>query len=268
MLATQIDQIKQKQTPKQIAVTISVGHSYFGVYALGRAWVASKFSPTWFLKNPITTWDCRKLPKSTKMKKISILFVILTASLFSCSKSSDPVTTPPTPVTTSLEITLKDELGNPVIGASVKLYNSESNYQNATNQLQTTKTSGSNGVVLFDNLSAIKYYFSADKDCLTNAFGGVATDNLYANSKNNVTCILSPSGTLVINNTSTNPYDVYINDVLQIPNMTGGTSQSFKAGKGTYKIRVIQKSGYLLTPTDKTYTGSISCGTILTCTFP
>jgi len=49
LFATQIDQIKQKQTPKQNAVTISVGHSYFGVYALGRAWVAGKFSPTWFL---------------------------------------------------------------------------------------------------------------------------------------------------------------------------------------------------------------------------
>jgi hypothetical protein len=137
------------------------------------------------------------------------------------------------------------------------------------NEVQGSKTSDSKGVALFDNLSSIKYYFSADKDCLTNAFGGNVTSNaLTPSMKSMVTCILSKSGTLKINNTSSNPYDVYINGVLKITNMAGGSTQSFKAGTGTYNIRVLQKNGYILYPTDKTFSGSISCGTTLNCTFP
>jgi len=198
------------------------------------------------------------------MKKTALVIAAFAATLLSCSKSSTTA-----PATTSLEITLKDDLGNPVTGATVKLYSSETNYSNGTNEVQGSKTSDSKGVVLFDNLSSIKYYFSADKDCLTNAFGGVATSNaLTSSTKNMVTCILAKSGTLKINNTSSNPYDIYINGVLKITNMAGGTTQSFKAAIGTYNVRVLQKSGYVFTPTDKTYSGSISCGTVLNCTFP
>jgi len=263
LLATQIDQFKLKKTPRQIAVTISVGHSYFGVYALGRAWVASKFSPTWFFYKPFTSWDRCKLPKSTKMKKTAVLIAFF-ALLSSCSKNS--ISPPPT---TSLEITLKDELGNPVLGGIVKLYGSENDYLNETGQIQGSKTSNSSGVVLFDNLSSIKYYFSANKDCLTNAFGGVATASaLTANNKNSTTCILTKSGTLKITKNSSSLYDIYINGVLEIQNMAGGTTTSFKAGVGTYNIRVLQKTGFILIPTDKTYSGTITCGSTLTCIFP
>lgn len=264
MLATQIDQFKLRQTPKQNAVTISVGHSYFGVYALGRAWVASKFSPTWFFTKPLHLGMDVSYQNRPKMKKTALLCAIFTLSLFSCSKTT--ITTPPS---TSLEISLKDELGSPVVGATVKLYSSESDYLNERGQIQGSKTSNSAGVVLFENLSSIKYYFSANKDCLTNAFGGVATSTVLAsNTKNMTTAVLAKSGTLKITNTSSNLYDIYINGILEIPNMAGGTTSSFKAGVGTYNIRVLQKTGFLLIPTDKTYSGSITCGSTLTCTFP
>jgi hypothetical protein len=201
------------------------------------------------------------------MKNIAIFIIPLNLFLFSCSKSPDTIQV--TPVNTSLEISLKDDLGNSVTGATVKLYSSESNYLNEGSQVQTSKTSGSNGVVLFENLTSIKYYYNAEKDCLTNAFGAVTTtNNLSANYKNTVTVVLSKSGTLKINNISTNPYDVYINGVLKITNMAGGNLKTFKVGLGTYNIRVLQKSGYILYPTEKTYTGNISCGSVLTCTFP
>jgi len=37
---------------------------------------------------------------------------------------------------------------------------------------------------------------------------------------------------------------------------------------GSYSIRVLQLSGYVFTPTDQTYTGTLSCGQTMTTTFP
>lgn len=170
---------------------------------------------------------------------------------------------------TSLQITIKDDLGNPVSGATVKLYSTVNDWNNETNQVLTTQSSNASGIVTFSPLSPIKYYWKVVKDCQNNYSGTVTTTNaLTANMNNIVTSVLAKTGTLTFKNTSTNPYDVFVNGVLTVSNMAGGTTQSFIAPIGSYSIRVLQKSGYLISPTDKTYVGSISCGTTLTTTFP
>lgn len=192
-----------------------------------------------------------------------IIFSLSLISYQSCSKDSFE-----TPKTTSLEITLRDELGNVIPSAIVKLYASESDYRSGTNSL-SIKYSNSSGIVTFDNLTSMKYYFSADKDCLSNIFGGNATSSsLVLNQKNNVVCVLGKTGTLKFTNLSSNPYDVYLNGTLTIQNMPGGVVREYTAPIGNYSIRVLQKSGYLLYPTDKTYTGSLTCGFTLSTTFP
>lgn len=194
---------------------------------------------------------------------VIILISIISFCVQSCSKESIE-----SPKTTSLEITLRDDLGNLIQGATVKLYPSETDYKNQTNSL-SVKTSNASGVVTFDNLTSIKYYFSADKDCLSNAFGGVATaSSLVLNQKNNSVCVLGKTGTLKFTNLSSNPYDIYINGTLTIQNMPGGAIRQYLAPAANYSIRVLQKSGYILFPTDKTYTGSLTCGLTLTTTFP
>ena len=170
---------------------------------------------------------------------------------------------------TSLEITVKDNLGNSVSGASVKLYSNVTDWTNGTNQILTTLTTDAAGVVKFSPLSTIKYYWFVSNGCKNNSYGSNTTTNaLTANTNNTVTTIIDGTGTLIINNTSTNPYDVYINNVLQVASMAGGTSKQFSAPVGAYIIRVLQKSGYLVFPTDKTYNVNLTCGGTVTTTFP
>ena len=170
---------------------------------------------------------------------------------------------------TALQITIKDNLGNPVTGATVKLYSSTNDWTNETNQLLTTQTSNANGVVTFSPLSSILYYWKVTSGCQNNFFGSNTTANaLTANVTNTVTTVLGGTGTLAFSNTSTNPYDVYVNGTVQITNMAGGTTKNLIVPVGAYTIRVLQKSGYLISPTDKTYNGTLSCGLTLTTTFP
>ena len=170
---------------------------------------------------------------------------------------------------TSLEITLKDELASIVSGATVKLYSSQTDWNNGTNQVGTTLTSDASGKVKFSNLSAIKYYWLAEKDCKNNVNGGVTTVSaLTANTNNTVEVILTSTGTLKFVNTSTNPYRIYINGAA-IMDMNGGTtSYRYYQPIGAYTIRVLQLSGYVISPTDQTYSGTLSCGLTLIVTFP
>jgi PKD repeat protein len=170
---------------------------------------------------------------------------------------------------TALEITVKDNLGNAVSGASVKLYGNLSDWTNGTNQLLTTLTTNASGVVRFSPLSAIKYFWLVSSGCRNNFLGGSTTTNtLTANVTNTVTTIIDGTGTLIVNNTSTNPYDVFVNNVLQVTNMAGGTVRQFTAPVGNYVIKVVQKSGFAFFPTEKTYNVNLTCGGTITTTFP
>jgi len=148
---------------------------------------------------------------------ILILMILIGFCVSSCKKAETP--------TTNLELTLKDDLGNIVSGSSVKLYSSETDWTNGTNQVGTTQFSDASGKVKFSDLSNIKYYWFAEKDCKNNWHGASTTTSaLTANITNTINVILSSSGTLTFTNTSSNPYHIYINgtlsfehDVLSLP---------------------------------------------------
>ena len=199
------------------------------------------------------------------MKKIYLLLIVIVGVTFSNSCTKDYLE--PTP--TSLELTLKDDLGNSVSGASVKLYSSQTDWSNGTNQVGTTQFSDASGNVKFSDLSSIKYCWLAEKDCQNNVHGAITTTSaLTANVTNTVNVILSSTGTLCFVSTSTNPYRIYINGTATY-DMNGGTTQyKYYMPIGSYSIRVLQLSGYVLYPTDKTYTGTLSCGQTMTTTFP
>lgn len=193
-------------------------------------------------------------------------FIAITA-IMGCSKSkSDPT---PTPVQkTVLKITVTDG-GNLVPGASVKLYGSQSDMQNNANALGVATTDNA-GVATFTDILAIKYYFYVQSGCKDNFNGNVSTASaIIANSTNTATVAVSSVGQLKMVNTSNNPYQVYVNGVLTLSSLAGNTSYTLtEAPAGNYTIRVVQLSGYVVTPTDKTYTGTLACGGVLTTTFP
>ncbi|MBQ9435628.1 MAG: PKD domain-containing protein [Bacteroidales bacterium] len=57
-------------------------------------------------------------------------------------------------------------------------------------------------------------------------------------------------------NISSNPYRIYIDGENQ-GSLSGGYYQDFKVSPGNHRVRILQISGYLLYPTDESYT--ISC---------
>lgn len=77
------------------------------------------------------------------------------------------------------------------------------------------------------------------------------------------------TGSILIVNNSSNPYDVFINGALEINDMPGESVQNFdKKPTGSYSIRIKQVSGYLIYPTEKTYEGTLSDKGTLVISFP
>jgi hypothetical protein len=203
------------------------------------------------------------------MKKLTIYLQFFIASflmLTACGKDD----TTPTEIPTSLELTIKDHLGNIVNGANVKLFASESDWNNETNQIGSTQVSDASGKVKFTNLSAIKYYWFAEKNCENNVNGAVTTvDPLSANKTNTLDVILSQTGNLKLNNTSDNPYRIFYDGQVVIESMNGNSTQTFYfVPTGNHSIRYLQLSGYAVYPTDETESINVSCGATTALTFP
>lgn len=192
---------------------------------------------------------------------LSILFIALTSTFTSCKKDA--------PADTSLSITVSDELGNKVSGASVALYATQADFNTSTNPV-ATKLTDATGTVTFNKLSSVKYLWEAIKDCKNNANGGFSlASELPINVATKINTVITATGFLKFVNNSTNPYSIYINGVLNAASLAGGYSQTFSyVPIGSYTLRVLQLSGYILTPTDKTYTGTVTCGSTLSTTFP
>jgi len=198
------------------------------------------------------------------MKKLVLFLtaVIGLTTVNSCTK--DNVPTP-----TSLEITLLNDSGNTMTNASVKLYSSEEDMKNGTNQVGTTQLSNESGVVRFSDLSNIKYYWFAEKGCENNANSIFTTASpLTLNTNNEVNVIMSGTGNVRLESTSTNPYQVYINGVPVFEMSGGSTREIYFMPIGSYSIRILQLSGYLIYPTDETYTVILGCGHTKEVIFP
>ncbi len=114
------------------------------------------------------------------MKKFAIVIVLLSISgLLSRAQI----------IKTSLTVTVRDELGNTVEGASVKLYEKEADYLAEKNDSGEGVTDAK-GVVKFKNLKAIAYYVLARKGDKDNAGGGEQTGKLEEKKFNKVTLVI------------------------------------------------------------------------------
>jgi len=114
------------------------------------------------------------------MKRFLVLFLFLSAATLAADAQI---------IKTSLTLTVIDELGNSVEGASVKIFEKEADYLAEKNPSAEGVTDGK-GVVKFKNLKAVAYYVLARKGDKDNAGGGEQTGQLEANKFNKARIVI------------------------------------------------------------------------------
>jgi hypothetical protein len=92
-------------------------------------------------------------------------------------------------IKTQLTMTVRDELGNTVEGASVKIYETQANYTEEKNPAAEGMTDAK-GIVKFKNLKSIAYFILAKKDDKDNAGGGEQTGKLEEKKINKATVVI------------------------------------------------------------------------------
>ena len=90
---------------------------------------------------------------------------------------------------TNLNVIIRDELGNTVEGATVKLYETADNYKLEKNPV-AEGVSDAKGVVKFKDQKAISYFVLARKGDKDNAGGGEQTGKLEEKKLNKVTIVI------------------------------------------------------------------------------
>lgn len=92
-------------------------------------------------------------------------------------------------IKTTLHITVRDELGNIVQGATVQLFETEDDYLKEENVVQEA-TTDKYGIAKFKDLKAIAYHVIIRKDDKDNSGGGERTEVLEAKRINKVTIVI------------------------------------------------------------------------------
>jgi len=115
------------------------------------------------------------------MKTILLTALFLSVGIF-------PKAFPVQIFNTSLTITVRDDLGNTVEGADIKLFEKKEDYTKEQNQVEVGKTD-KKGVFRFKKLKAIAYFILVRKGDKDNAGGGEET-KLTQGKFNKVTIII------------------------------------------------------------------------------
>ena len=117
------------------------------------------------------------------MKKIAVYLILIAgASLLAGFKNINLIKT-------TLHITIRDEVGNIVEGATVRIFEKEEDYKNETNPA-AEGTTDEKGIVKFKELKPMGYFVLAEKGDLNNFGGGEQTGKLDPNRINKVTIII------------------------------------------------------------------------------
>jgi len=189
------------------------------------------------------------------------ILLILILGILACNKEDDNKT--------KLELTILDQHGNPAKDFNVNLFGNVDDWKIDKPVLQSGKTN-QNGVITFGNLHNIKYFFRATKGCENNNLGSVTlADPIRTDYTTTVTIRVLETSSLNIVNNSSNKYQVFYNGISQYI-MPGNTNKSFidLFPVGTIKVRVLQLEGYILFPTDLSFTIKSTCNSNESVIFP
>ena len=116
------------------------------------------------------------------MKKLQIVLVLVILMISAQSAHAQLLNT-------KLQITVTNDLGNLVEGATVTLYKTMDDYDSEVNPVQSA-TTDAKGRVLFYELEPIAYYMTVTKDDLTNAGRGTQTTKLIEKKKNLINVVI------------------------------------------------------------------------------
>jgi hypothetical protein len=118
---------------------------------------------------------------------LSVLFFSLQSfSNTSCKNASLPQIQL---VKTSLQVTVRNNLGNLEEGAEVRLYKTNKDYQDDTNMV-AKETTDEKGRAKFDELEPTVYFLDVQKGDMNNFGAGIQTDSLAEKRMNKVTIII------------------------------------------------------------------------------
>ena len=117
------------------------------------------------------------------MKFLFISIFSMSIMSFGLVRTTDQI------LNTSLTITVRDDLGNLVSGAEVRLYESEEDYQKEKN-VAFSGVTDEKGLVKLKKLKAISYYAIVRKDDKDNSGGGEIIGKLEEGKFNKVTIVI------------------------------------------------------------------------------
>ena len=92
-------------------------------------------------------------------------------------------------LSTKLQVVVRNDLGNLVEGATVKIFKTEADYESEKNASGQGQTDDKGKIVLSD-LESVIYYIHVEKNDLSNIGRGVQTNKLKAKRKNIVNVII------------------------------------------------------------------------------
>lgn len=196
--------------------------------------------------------------KNRKMKRsriIILVFVVFPLFFWGCIKEAV--------IPTSLKIIAKDESGNPLKGATVKIY---------YDQFEKTVTTDSKGAAEFSELPVNYYFIDIKKGCLSyesGSYNAIILSDLVPGKINVFAYELTEEGRINYNNTNPpgNPYfyTIYVSGPYTDFNFAADPNTSYYGyyPVGSYSVRVHNEMGN----TDVIITGTLTCGGTLDVNF-
>lgn len=159
---------------------------------------------------------------------------------------------------TKLELTVLNIHGFPAAGINVKLYKFIQNYLENVSEIAKDKTN-EKGIVSFNNLDSIKYYFSAIDGC-SNNYLDIRSATMKAGITTAITIQMQQTANVSITNNTKNKYSIYFNgkDGFFIESMQ---SRLFSNSMpiGAVNVRVLQVGTNGGPQTDTTYIIEAEC---------
>lgn len=126
------------------------------------------------------------------MKKTLTLIAVVLMSCQNLPSASVPEAdnSPVQFLKTSLQITVRDNIGNVVEGAEVQLFTNKEDYQQEANPIGEAVYTDKKGQAKYIGLDPRDYYVNVEKGDLNNFGAGIKTDSLAAKRMNKVTIII------------------------------------------------------------------------------
>ena len=118
------------------------------------------------------------------IRTLFVLLAILSMAVYSNSVQAQVLTT-------KLQVTVRDDAGNLVEGATVRLFASEADYTKEENQIGKTLKTNTKGQASFDALEPKEYYIIVEKEDMDNSDGGSKVEAIKPNRINKITVIIS-----------------------------------------------------------------------------